>query len=676
MFGFLRVSVFSPEVKLADPEANAQTVVREVEAAHQAHQSQIYLFPELNLTGYTCGDLFRQQSLLEAAARGAVDIARQTRDLCVLIVVGLPIRQGGALYNGAAVIHRGKILGVIPKTYLPTYREFYERRWFAPAPGGPSRTCRLGIEEVRFGTDFLFQDQNSSAVIGIEICEDLWVPIPPSCRQALAGANVLLNLSASNETVGKSAYRRELVVNQSGRCVAGYVYAAAGRTESTTDLVFGGHCLVAENGTLLAESPKFQNATQLTVDLDLDKLNHERVALTSFVDGQPSLPEFETVKIQLESPPRTSLLREVPASPFVPASNAELKARCEEIFGIQTSGIAHRLQAARVQQVVIGVSGGLDSTLALLVTVKAFDQLGRSSKDILGLTLPGFGTTARTKQNAIQLMDVLGISKKTIDIRTTCLETFLEMGHAPLGVNLVSAGRGKPLGIAELEAALQQVPHDKQQDLVFENVQARTRTLFLMSHGFVIGTGDLSELALGWCTYNGDHMSMYNPNCSIPKTLVTFLVQYVADYEAKDLGDPQQQLAQTLRNIVGTPISPELLPPDKHGEIQQSTESVLGPYELHDFFLAHMMRYGASPKKIFWLAQQVHFKTKYTGHEIKKWLRVFYQRFFMHQFKRSCVPDGPKVGSVSLSPRGDWRMPSDATVALWLKEVDELDAKH
>jgi NAD+ synthase (glutamine-hydrolysing) len=503
-------------------------------------------------------------------------------------------------------------------------------------------------------------------VVGVEICEDLWVPVPPSALQAMAGATVLVNLSASNETIGKSRYRTDLVVGQSGRCVSAYAMAGCGPTESTTDVVFGGHCLIAENGVLLAESPRVgdghpvrRDSYAITRDVDVARLRTDRRVMTSFDDSLSSLRPFRRVGFAL-SPAMEGLHRDVPGTPFVP-SGPELHRRCAEIFGIQCAGLAKRIeQLPGGNPLNIGISGGLDSTLSLLVAVTTCDMLGLDRRLVHGLTMPGFGTTQRTRTNALDLMDHLGVSSETIDISALALDAFREMGHAPFGIDV----RG--MDVEAFRAALARVPADSRSDLTFENVQARLRTFLLMSKGFVVGTGDLSELALGWCTYNGDHMSMYNPNCSIPKTLVQFLVRFVAMNQY-----PDGPVRRTLLSIVETTISPELLPASLAGEIEQSTEATLGPYELHDFILYNAVRCGHSPAKILFLSQFARFTTEYPRDVVERTMRTFYTRFFRQQFKRSCVPDGPKVGTVSLSPRGDWRMPSDADPAEWLEWAGE-----
>ena len=661
-FGFVRISCASARTVVADPSANADEMVR---VLGDLPDSDVVLFPELGVTGYTCGDLFGQSALLDAGVEAALRIAGATRDRAQLVVVGLPVAVGNSLYNCAVAVAGGEVLGAVPKQFVPNYKEFYESRWFSSATGLEPKRVVLGGREVPFGIDLLF-DAGGGVVVGVEVCEDLWMPIPPSSAQALAGATVLLNLSASNETIGKSRYRTELVVGQSGRCVAAYAYASSGPSESTTDLVFGGHCLIAENGQLLSESrrvgdggPLVRGSYAITRDVDVEKLASERRSTTSFDDCLKYLTEFRKVPFTLNGA-MPGLKRRVAGSPFVPAEGAELHARCAEIFGIQCAGLAKRIeQLPGGTPLNIGISGGLDSTLALLVTVKTCDTLGIPRGAVRGLTMPGFGTTQRTRTNAVDLMDHLGVSPETIDISALALEAFRELKHAPFGID------ASGLGVEAFRDKLCRVPSERRHDLVFENVQARLRTFLLMARGFVVGTGDLSEAALGWSTYNGDHMSMYNPNCSIPKTLVKFLVQYAAtnEFEAGPVRD-------TLLSIVGTTISPELLPATPAGEIEQSTEDTLGPYEVIDFILYHCVRNGYSPEKILFLSHHAVFTQTYTYETIEKTMRTFYRRFFSQQFKRSCVPDGPKVGTVSLSPRGDWRMPSDADASAWLASID------
>jgi NAD+ synthase (glutamine-hydrolysing) len=661
LHGFLRVAAAVPLVRVGDPGFHLEQHRALLREAAQAGV-HLVVFPELSLTGYTCGDLFGQATLQRSALQALLGLLDDF-PFAGIAIVGLPLVVDDQLFNVAAVIHGGTLLGLVPKSYLPTYKEFYESRWFAAAALARSRELTLpGHAAVPFGSDLLFRDrQISELALGVEICEDLWMPIAPSSRLALAGATVLANLSASNEIIGKANYRRQLVVNQSGRCIAAYIYASCGVHESSTDLVFGGHCLIAENGTLLAETPRYQRQAQLLVaDVDLDRLRGDRVRTTSFAASAlyESAPALRQVPFTLEPTAQPLPLRRwIDPQPFVPQQKEQLRERCEEIFQIQMAGLAKRLEQLGRPPVVLGISGGLDSTLALLVTVKTFDLLGVPRHQITGITMPGFGTTHATRSNALALMEQLGISSREIDIRPLCLAEWRALGHAPFGIRLEGQS------IESLEAQLRALPPERRNDLVFENVQARMRTSLLMNSGLVIGTGDVSELALGWCTYNADHMSMYNPNVSVPKTLVRFLVEWVALHEFEG------PTRQTLLAIAHTVISPELLPPDAQGQIVQATEDTIGPYELHDFFLYHLVRFGSPPRKIWFLAQQASFSQPYSSETIAHWLQVFLRRFFSQQFKRSCLPDGPKVGSISLSPRGDWRMPSDASVAAWLEDL-------
>jgi NAD+ synthase (glutamine-hydrolysing) len=662
--GFLRVGTAVPQLRVADCAYNAERILGLMRRA-EAERFAVLVFPELSLTGYTCADLFQQVALQRGALEALARVAREgATAFSGLAVVGVPLVVDDQLFNCAALLHRGRVLAVVPKSFIPNYKEFYEGRWFAAAAGARSREVVLGGERVPFGTDFLCDAADvEGLVVGVEICEDLWVPVPPSSLQALRGATLLLNLSASNEVIGKAGYRRQLVVNQSGRCIAAYAYASCGVWESTTDVVFGGHCLIAENGTLLAESRRFERGeTLLFADVDLERLRTDRIRTNSFGDAALYVGvdrPFTRLAFTLgrgEPPPR--LAREVEAHPFVPQGEGRLRERCEEIFHTQVAGLARRLEYAGKPPASIGVSGGLDSTLALLVACKTFDALAVPRERIMAFTMPGFGTTDRTRGNARALMRHLGVSAREVDIRPLCLEEMRALGHRPFGIDL------QGLGVAELTERLQRLEREACQDLVFENVQARMRTSILMNAGFVVGTGDVSELALGWCTYNGDHMSMYNPDGSIPKTLVKFLV----DWAARNEFDGEAR--RTLLDVVATEISPELLPAGRDGRIAQATEAAIGPYELHDFFLYHFLRFGAPPEKILYLAGHARFDRDYTADELRRWLHVFLRRFFANQFKRSCLPDGPKVGSVSLSPRGDWRMPSDAQAALWLRELD------
>ena len=670
-YGFIRITCASPRTAVANPAKNADEILRVLD---QAADSDIVLYPELCVTGYTCGDLFGQLTLLEAGIRATLRIARATVGRAQLVVVGAPVPAGNSLFNCAVVIGDGSILGIVPKQYIPNYKEFYESRWFSPAAVFSAHQIELEGLSVPFGVDLLFEAKaqertpgNGSIIVGIEICEDLWVPVPPSALQAMAGATVLLNLSASNETIGKSRYRTDLVVGQSGRTISAYALAGSGPSESTTDVVFGGHCLIAENGRLLAESarvgdgqPIRRDSYTITQDVDIAKLRSDRRVTTTFDDGSSLLKPFRLVPFSLAEA-MDGLKRDVPGTPFVPVEGPELHRRCAEIFGIQCAGLAKRVEQLPPRTpLYLGVSGGLDSTLALLVSVSTCDSLGLDRGLIHGITMPGFGTTQRTRTNAVALMEHLGVRAQTIDISSLALQAFVEMGHAPFGIDC----RG--LDVASFRTALAKVPRESCQDLTFENVQARLRTFLLMSKGFVVGTGDLSELALGWSTYNGDHMSMYNPNCSIPKTLVKFLVRYVALNQFAE-----GAVRQTLLSIVETTISPELLPAGAAGEIEQSTEATLGPYELLDFILYHAIRCGYSPAKILFMSQFATFTEPYPRSLVERTLRTFFSRFFRQQYKRSCLPDGPKVGTVSLSPRGDWRMPSDADPSEWLKWVQD-----
>jgi NAD+ synthase (glutamine-hydrolysing) len=662
-FGFVRLTCASPRTSVANPRANAAELVR---VLGEASDSDIVVFPELCVTGYTCADLFGQTALLDAAASAIEELAQAVSGRQQLVVVGAPVATGNVLYNAAIVLFGDRILGVVPKQNIPNYKEFYESRWFRPANGSEPAEIEFCGRPVPFGIDLLFECAGISSqpvVVGVEICEDLWVPIPPSSIQAQAGATVLLNPSASNETIGKNGYRTDLVVGQSGRCIAAYAYAGSGPTESTTDLVFGGHCLIAENSQLLAESPRVgdgrairRDSYWITRDIDVAKLQSDRRTTTSFEQG-PRFPRaFRRIPFSLREQ-MAGLQRDVPGTPFVPVEGPELHRRCAEIFGIQVAGLAKRVeQLPRGTPLYIGISGGLDSTLALLVAVRTCELLGLDRSLIHALTMPGFGTTTRTRNNAVDLMRQLRVTSETIDIAPLALQAFRELGHSPFGIDC------RTLDVESFRTALAKVPSAARHDLVFENVQARLRTFLLMSRGFVVGTGDLSELALGWCTYNADHMSMYNPNCSIPKTLVKFLVRYVALNEF-----PEGPARDTLLSIVETTISPELLPASVSGEIEQSTEDTLGPYEIHDFILFQAIRCGYSPEKILFLSEHASFTRPYSRAQIERTMRTFFNRFFRQQYKRSCVPDGPKVGSVSLSPRGDWRMPSDADPAEWLR---------
>jgi len=660
--GFVRVAAAVPRLRVADCQFNVDQTLSLLERAGKDGVDLI-VFPELGITGYTCGDLFHQDALQRDALCALARLLQSGAAYPGLVLVGMPLLVDQQLFNTAIVFQKGRLLGAVPKTYLPNYKEFYEARWFAPGSRARPQTLSLLDQAVPFGTDLLFDAQADlpGLVVGVEICEDLWVPIPPSGRQALAGAAVLFNLSASNEIIGKASYRRQMVNDQSGRCIAAYVYTSSGPDESTTDLVFGGHALIADNGSLLCETPRFtRDNTLLAVDVDIARLVNDRQRTTSYFHAPEQAQPWRRVSFTL--PPTTQprrLLRAVEAHPFVPAGAHLLAERCAEIFHTQVAGLAKRLEHTGIRNLALGVSGGLDSTLALLVGCKTLDLLGIPRARLSALTMPGFGTTRRTRSNALDLMRLLQVPGREIDIRPLCLEELKALGHRPFGIDLAG------LDVDALSERLARLPADNRSDLIFENVQARMRTSLLMNTGFVIGTGDLSELALGWCTYNADHMSMYNPNVSIPKTLVRFLVRWAAEHEFAG------EVRSTLLDIVATRISPELLPVGAAGEIVQETESVIGPYELHDFFLFHFLRYGAAPEKILYLASHATFDRVYGADEIAGWLRLFYQRFFANQFKRSCLPDGPKVGSISLSPRGDWRMPSDAAARAWVESITE-----
>ena len=644
MYGFIRVGSALPKCKLADCIYNTEELIQILQQANEK-QIQILVFPELSITAYTCGDLFFQHSLLEYAEKGLNDIIKASQNIDVFAVVGTPVVIDNQLFNCAVAIYKGDILGVVPKSYLPNYSEFQEKRWFSPAKQLLSSEIVLCGQKIPVGTDLIFKaEQIPYCKIGIEICEDLWSVIPPSSYQALSGATILLNPSASNELASKYDYRKQLISQQSSRCIAVYVYSSSGVGESTQDMVFSGHGLIYENGTLLKESERFIKETQLIyADVDLELLQNDRMKNTTFSENQYCHTAFREITFSMK--PQTNieeLQRIVKPHPFIPENNEYLDKRCQDIFNIQVAGLARRIEHTKAKSVVVGISGGLDSTLALLVSVKACDYLGISAKHVIGITMPGFGTTDRTYQNALSLMEALGIQTREISIQKVALQHFEDIGH---------------------DASIH--------DVTYENTQARERTQILMDiankeNGFVVGTGDLSELALGWATYNGDHMSMYGVNAGVPKTLIRVLVRWIAEY-----GSLSQKANEILLDVLDTPVSPELLPPDEKGNINQKTEEIVGPYELHDFFLYYVVRFGFSPSKILFLAEYA-FKGEYERETLLKWLKNFYHRFFMQQFKRSCMPDGPKVGTISLSPRGDWRMPSDAFNHVWMEEVNKL----
>lgn len=641
-YGYIKVAAAVPHVKVADCRFNAEEIEKQIVIA-DGKGVQIIVFPELSLTAYTCGDLFGQQLLLEEAERGLIQVLGDTRQLDIIAILGMPVAlTGGRLLNAAVVIQKGKVLGVVPKTYLPNYKEFYEKRWFTSATEVDESSVRLCGQTAPLGSRLLFDTADTT--FAIELCEDLWAPIPPSSELALQGAEIVFNLSADDESIGKHTYLRSLLAQQSARCLAGYVFSSCGFGESTTDVVFAGNGLIYENGRLLASSQRFSLEEQLVEsEIDVEYLRTERRVNTTFATCRARQLQQPAVRVatELVNGKEFQLTRTYEAHPFVP-QGAALDERCEEIFAIQVAGLAQRLVHTQAKSAVVGSSGGLDSTLALLVCAKTFDKLGWSRKGIIGVTMPGFGTTDRTHDNAVSLMQSLGVTLREVSIKEACLQHFQDIGHDADNHNVV-----------------------------YENSQARERTQVLMdianqTWGLVVGTGDLSELALGWATYNGDHISMYGVNASVPKTLVKHLVTWVAEH------DVDAASRATLLDIVDTPISPELIPAAADGTIKQITEDLVGPYELHDFFLYHFLRCGFRPSKIYYLAQRT-FAGSYDDETIRKWLSTFFRRFFNQQFKRSCLPDGPKVGSISISPRGDWRMPSDASSELWLKEIASLE---
>ena len=637
-YGLIKVAAAIPGVRVADVEYNVQQMESHIAQA-EGKGAEVIVFPEMSLTGYSCQDLFRQQLLLDKAEEGLLMLLDFTRKLDIIVIVGMPVRIGSKLFNSAVVLQHGTILGLVAKTFLPNYNEFYEKRWFASSTDLQKQEIYLAGSPVTVTNEPQLFRTCDGVCFGIEICEDVWAPLPPSNQLALAGADIIFNLSASNELIGKNEYLHTLLAQQSARMICGYVYASCGFGESTQDVVFGGNALIFENGRLLTQAGRFAIDPQLRIQqIDVDRLRSERQNNTTF-RMTPAL-EPQVIDAKPTTPKEFELLRDVNPHPFIPADE-KMTRTCEEILNIQTLALCKRLQHTHCDKAVIGISGGLDSTLALLINVRAFDRLGLSRTGIIGITMPGFGTTDRTHQNAVSLMKSLGITQREISIAKAVKRHFEDIGH-----------------------------NMQHHDVTYENAQARERTQILMDvanqvGAMVIGTGDLSELALGWCTYNGDHMSMYGVNGGVPKTLVQYLIRYVAQLPSF--------MAQhdTLIDVVDTPISPELTPADADGNIQQKTEDLVGPYELHDFFLYYMVRLGFRPSKIYMLAQYA-FKGKYEDGVIKRWLQTFCRRFFSQQFKRSCLPDGPKVGSVSLSPRGDWRMPSDAVSALWLKECEGL----
>lgn len=638
--GFLRIAAAAPTVRVADVNFNLSRIKEKLTQFEEAG-TELAVFPEMCLTAYTCADLFHNSTLLEAAARALLELREFSCTLNVHFAVGLPVSHAGALYNCAALIRSGRV-DLVAKSYIPNYNEFYERRWWRPLAFGETRTVRIGGENFEMSSGRIF---NSHGVkVGIEICEDLWVPVPPSCRLAMAGAQVILNLSASDDLIGKYAYLQSLLRQQSARCLCAYAYAGAGWGESSTDLTFDGKAIIAENGTILKANRRWSPEDNTSIaDVDIEALDRDRLHMTTFADCAEAecrgVSMEETTEADTDRHNQTdsyTLLRYIDHHPFVPAGDQARHERCEEIINIQVAALAKRLDAINCKTLTVGISGGLDSTLALLVAARTFDRLGLDRKGIIGVTMPGFGTTDRTHTNAVELMEGLGVSMREISIAAAVTQHFKDIGHDP-------------------------AIHD----VTYENSQARQRTLLLMdianqTGGIVLGTGDLSELALGWATYNGDHMSMYGVNAGVPKTLVKYLVGYFA-MEAEE----SSTVRRCLLDIIDTPISPELIPADNEGNIKQKTEDLVGPYELHDFFLYYTLRYGFTPERIYLLARHAFTAEQYTDETIKHWLAVFFRRFFTQQFKRSCLPDGPKVGSVCLSPRGDWRMPSDASSALW-----------
>lgn len=636
--GFIKVAAATPDIRVADVDYNKGQIIKQMDEAAEAG-AKIIVFPELCITGYTCSDLFLQDILLNSAKKALVKIAEHTKNLDALVFVGVPIAVGGELYNVAAALNHGNILGFTTKSFLPNYGEFYEMRQFRPGPKKAEKILFDG-KEIPFGPQLLFvENQMANLIVSAEICEDVWSPVPPSIEAAREGATVIVNCSASDETIGKASYREALISGQSARLISGYIYANAGEGESTTDLVFGGHNLIAENGTILAEAKRFSNGIIYT-EFDVQKIANERRKNTTFTETQEHvLPRIPFGLEQTE----TILTRTFPSRPFVPRDDQERAKRCEEILTIQAMGLKKRLAHTHAKSAVVGISGGLDSTLALLVTAKAFDALGLERSGITAVTMPCFGTTDRTYQNACKMSLKVGATLREVRIGDAVMQHFKDIGHDP-----------------------------QDHSVTYENSQARERTQVLMdianqTGGLVIGTGDMSELALGWATYNGDHMSMYGVNASVPKTLVRHLVHYFAD-TCED-----SSLKEVLYDVLDTPVSPELLPP-KDGEIAQKTEDLVGPYELHDFFLYYFLRMGYEPGKIYRIAK-LSFAGEYDDETIYKWLRTFCWRFFSQQFKRSCLPDGPKVGTVALSPRGDWRMPSDACVALWIQNLEKEAGK-
>lgn len=640
-YGFFRTAACTPEMRVADVRFNSGQIIKSVYQASEKGCSLI-VFPELSLTGYTCGDLFYQNKLLKSVEEFLTEIASRTSDRNIALVVGAPVVLHGRLFNTAVVISKGIIRGIVPKTYLCNTNEYYEERWFSSEFDRTADHVSVMGQQIPFGADLLFRfDHLPDAVMGIEICEDLWTLVPPSFSMAAAGATVLCNLSASDEKLGKKEYRTQLVRSQSARCFAAYVYSASGPGESTTDLLYSGHSMICENGRILAENERFRFETQMAVaDMDIQLINNERLRNNSYGGSVPER-DYRMINLGTKSNPPGKLLRKVFPSPFIPETKRERNETAREIFSIQAGGLAKRIRHTGCDSLVVGISGGLDSTLALLVSKKSFEMLDLDPKGIIAVSMPGLGTSAQTKSNAEKLVEMIGVTSRTIPINDAVMQHFKDIEH-----------------------------DSKKLDIVYENTQARERTQILMDianaeNGLVVGTGDLSEIALGWSTYSGDHISMYSVNSGVPKTLVKLVIEWIADNR---LSVEEKSI---LRAVLDTPISPELLPPDENGQIAQQTEKNLGPYEVHDFILFYAVRHLFAPAKIFFLARNA-FGKKYSKSELKEWMKLFYTRFFSQQFKRSCMPDGVKIGSLALSPRGDWRMPSDAEAALWLDEIELL----
>lgn len=643
MFGFYKIASCVPKVKVADVKFNSSETIKLFTEADK-NEASLIVFPELNLTSYSCGDLFLQSSLYHSLSGNLELVLKSSQEFNILITLGIPLQFGNLLYNCALVIHKGKILGVVPKTYIPNYKEFYEKRWFSQAYTlTHNQEIEIAGQNVPFGSNIIFE-YDDDFKLAIEVCEDLWSPVPPSSFHAIAGANIIANLSASNELVGKADYRRNLVSGQSAKCIASYIYSSSGIGESSSDLLFGGHAIIAENGAILEENKRFDSESNIIyADIDCQKLSAIRKSETSFYDTMQNIERFTDKlrtyrRVKIPSLNLISKLsKKVYPHPFVPSDDDSKSKRCNEIFSIQSSALARRLEHTLSKKSVIGISGGLDSTLALLVVKAAHEKINKPLSDIIAITMPGFGTTGRTYNNSLEMCKIIGCDLRIKDIKDVCNEQFKLLDLNPDNMNTT-----------------------------YENVQARQRTMILMNTaneagGIVIGTGDLSEIALGWSTYNGDHMSMYSVNCSVPKSLIRYLISW---YASKS----EEKLRRILEDIIDTPVSPELLPPDKTGKIAQKTEDIIGPYELHDFFLYHFIKYGASPKKILFLAENA-FEGKYNTVFIKNFLKLFISRFFSQQFKRNCIPDGPKVGTIALSPRGDWRMPPDASFSIWMEQL-------